>query len=65
MSWRWVSDGRHHSVADLDRTFPSQGEAESWLGEFYPDLVEQGVRAVTLYEAERRVYGPMSLEVDG
>jgi hypothetical protein len=45
--------------------FPSQGEAESWLGEFYPDLVEQGVRAVTLYEAERRVYGPMSLEVDG
>jgi hypothetical protein len=65
MTWRWVPDARNQPVADLDRTFPSQGEAESWLGEFYPDLVDQGVRAVTLYEAERRVYGPMSLEVDG
>ena len=44
--------------------FPSQGEAESWLGETYPDLLEHGVRAVSLYEGDRLVYGPMSLEPD-
>ena len=42
--------------------FPSQGEAESWLGETYPDLLVSGVHAVSLYEGDRRVYGPMSLE---
>ena len=48
----------------LDHDFPSQGEAETWLGEFYPGLVDAGVRAVSLYEADRLVYGPMSLEPD-
>ncbi len=41
---------------------PVAGEAESWLGEFYPGLVDAGVQAVSLYEADRLVYGPMSLE---
>jgi hypothetical protein len=44
--------------------FPSQGEAESWLGETYPDLLDSGVHAVSLYEGDRLVYGPMSLEPD-
>ena len=48
----------------LDRTFPTQGEAETWLGEFYPDLLDEGVRAVSLHEADRRVYGPMALTPD-
>ena len=65
MTWRWVADGRAQPVPELDRRFPTQGEAESWLGEFYPDLVEAGVLAASLYEADRRVYGPMSLDVDG
>jgi hypothetical protein len=42
--------------------FPTQGEAESWLGETYPDLLVSGVHAVSLYEGDRLVYGPMSLE---
>ena len=62
MNWRWVPDREPDDGSDLDREFPSQGEAESWLGEFYPGLVEAGVRAVSLYEADRLVYGPMSLE---
>lgn len=62
-SWRWVAD-RDPGGGALDQTFPSQGEAESWLGEVYPDLVTQGVRAVSLYEADRMVYGPMRLDVD-
>jgi hypothetical protein len=42
--------------------FPTQGEAESWLGETYPDLLTSGISAVSLYEGDRHVYGPMSLE---
>ncbi|MBA3529105.1 MAG: hypothetical protein H0T91_07345 [Propionibacteriaceae bacterium] len=49
----------------MDRRFPTQGEAESWLGEFYPDLLEAGVAAVTLYEEDRLVYGPMRLHAEG
>ena len=66
MAWRWAPD---HSQRDddtgLDRRFPTQGEAESWLGEFYPDLLEAGVGAVTLYEEDRLVYGPMRLRPEG
>lgn len=61
--WRWSAD-RDPGDGSLDRTFPSQGEAESWLGEFYPELAEQGVRAVSLHEAGRLVYGPMALEAE-
>lgn len=50
--------------AGLARRFPTQGEAESWLGEFYPDLQEVGVTAVTLYEEDRLVYGPMRLDAE-
>jgi len=64
MAWRWLPDAGAGAVADLDRTFPSQGEAETWLGEFFPDLLDAGVREVSLYEEDRRVYGPMSLEPD-
>lgn len=59
--WRWEGD-RDPGDGLLDLTFPSQGEAESWLGEFYPDLLDRGVRSVSLREADRLVYGPMALE---
>lgn len=62
MAWRWR--GEPAPVDELDRSFPSQGEAETWLGEFYPDLLDAGVRAVSLFEEDRRVYGPMGLEPD-
>ena len=44
-----------------DRRFSSQADAESWVGEIWSDLAELGVDAVTLMEADRVVYGPMSL----
>ena len=70
MSWHWVPDHKPGSnrskpeLGSINRTFQTQGEAESWLGEFYPSLLGAGVRAVSLYEADRLVYGPMSLEPD-
>jgi hypothetical protein len=41
--------------------FASQADAESWVGEIWSDLAAEGVDAVTLFENDRRVYGPMSL----
>jgi len=65
--WHWrvgpTGGGRGGGLKPLNaERFPTQGEAESWLGETYPDLLESGVLAVSLYEGDRRVYGPMSLE---
>ena len=63
-SWRLEdSDGAEVEVsADYaDRRFPSQADAESWVGEIWAELADLGVAAVTLMEADRVVYGPMSL----
>lgn len=42
--------------------FPTQSDAESWLGETWPELHDAGVAAVTLRRDGVEVYGPMSLE---
>ncbi len=64
--WWWRLEdaaGAEVSVGpDLaDERFSSQADAESWVGETWPDLAAEGVDAVTLFEHDRRVYGPMSL----
>jgi len=64
--WSWGLEAEDGSVVavegDLaDQRFPTQAEAESWVGEVWADLAEQGVDAVTLFEGDRKVYGPMSL----
>ena len=62
-SWRYEdASGSTVATATGDgQGFPSQGDAESWLGEIWRDLVEEGVDQVTLLEGDRVVYGPMSL----
>ena len=45
----------------VEGAFPSQSEAESWLGEQWRALAEMGVDAVTLSHEGAVVYGPMSL----
>jgi hypothetical protein len=50
------------SVADVpEQDFPSQSDAESWVGEVWKELLDGGADAVTLFEGDRKVYGPMSL----
>ena len=44
-----------------DQRFASQADAESWVGEIWSELATAGVDAVTLFEHDRQVYGPMSL----
>ena len=68
--WWWrLEDGAgaevtlEGSVADQLGTerFTNQADAESWVGETWPELAAAGVEAVTLFEHDRLVYGPMSL----
>ena len=44
-----------------ERRFATQADAESWVGETWSGLAEEGVAAVTLFDQERQVYGPMLL----
>lgn len=54
------SDGE----ADQPR-FSSQSDAETWIGEVWRDLLDDGVDGVVLLEGDREVYGPMSLKPAG
>ena len=71
MTWSW-----HYSLANgepvvvlpsvaVSTAFPSQVEAEAWIGEAWRDLVDAGIDAVTLVDGDRVVYGPMSLHPAG
>lgn len=64
--WWWRledADGGEVSVSgELEgQRFASQADAESWVGEIWAELAEEGVDQVILFELDRRVYGPMSL----
>ncbi|MGH3413370.1 MAG: hypothetical protein ACRDPH_09855 [Marmoricola sp.] len=64
LPWWWQrhdATGRAIEAAEGRQEFPTRGEAESWLGEAWSDLLEEGVASVTLLEGDREVYGPMSL----
>jgi hypothetical protein len=61
--WWWRhEDAEGAEIEQAERQeFPSRSDAETWLGEAFGDLADEGVAAVTLFEGEREVYGPMSL----
>ena len=62
--WRLEDDSGNEVAASeehADQRFVSQADAESWVGEIWSELAAEGVAAVTLFEGDRVVYGPMSL----
>ncbi|RLV49123.1 hypothetical protein D9V37_11185 [Nocardioides mangrovicus] len=62
--WWWrleAADGSEVAPPEGRQEFPTRGEAESYVGEFWAELASQGVAAVTLLEDDREVYGPMPL----
>ncbi len=66
MAWTWRYEGADGTVvqpADAPpvEQFPSQADAETWLGETWRQLLEAGVHQVTLLDGDREVYGPMGL----
>lgn len=63
--WAWrleAADGREIAPPhEPPGEFPSQADAETWIGECWRDLLDVGAEQATLFEDGRRVYGPMSL----
>jgi len=63
MGWTW----RLEDPSGVELSKPAspahsnQSDAESWLGEHWRELAEAGVAQATLFDDERKVYGPMSL----
>ena len=68
MAWFWRPEGavplEGGDDLGLREPFESQSAAEAWLTATYADLADLGVAAVSLYEEDRLVYGPMSLDVE-
>ncbi len=63
-AWTWdLLDSQGNAVQGEVGTssFPTQSEAESWVGEEWHTLLDAGVDAVTLRADDTVVYGPMSL----
>lgn len=63
MAWTWLLETADGQERGRSEEFESRGDAESWLGEAYPELLEDGVDQARLYEDDTEVYGPMSLHV--
>ncbi len=61
MSWTWRYATDPAEGAPPPESFGSQGDAETWLGEVWRELLDGGVHAVTLTHDGADVY-PMSLE---
>lgn len=63
--YTWVfttADGTQPTDLGLaSSAFPTQADAEAWLGEVWPQLADAGVAEVTLRCGDDDVYGPMSL----
>ncbi len=63
--WTWRCLDASGAVVSPDSQsaggFPSQADAESWLGEQWRQLLDDGVEQVTLLDGDREVYGPMGL----
>jgi hypothetical protein len=64
-SWKWRYESADGSILELTTlpgtAFPSQADAETWIGESWRDLLDSGVEQVSLLDGGRQVYGPMSL----
>jgi hypothetical protein len=63
MAWSWQFEKEDGTASRglPKETFSSQGDAESWLGENWRELLDGGVDQVRLLDEERIEYGPMSL----
>ena len=61
MSFSWTFETTDGTVTGHSETFDNRGDAESWVGEAFGELLDQGVDQVRLFDGDTEVYGPMSL----
>lgn len=57
MTWVWRYEGENgQAQAGTSEPFPSQSDAESWLGQSWRELVADGVVTAVLVEDDRVEY---------
>lgn len=61
-SWRYEDEQGTTVEGPVAPPFDNRSDAESWLGEAWPELSDAGVHQVTLLSEGRVVYGPMGLD---
>jgi hypothetical protein len=61
MSWFWTFEGEDGKPLGQSDTFDSRGDAETWIGEMFADLLDDGVAQVRLFDGVKEIYGPMLL----
>ncbi len=67
MTFHWLyldNDGQPAaSIPEAATTspFPTQADAEGFIGDMWKDLLDGGVSAVELYDGDHKIYGPMDL----
>lgn len=64
MSWTWTFENTTGEVIGRSETFENRGDAESWVGEAFGDLLDQNIDQVRLFDGETEIYGPMSLHAE-
>ena len=61
MSWFWLYETTSGEPVGQSETFESRSDAETWVGETFGELLDEGVDQVRLFDGVKEVYGPMSL----
>ncbi len=61
MSWFWSYESANGEPIGQSEMFDSRGDAETWIGEMFSDLLDEGVAQVRLFDGVKEIYGPMSL----
>jgi hypothetical protein len=63
--WVWTYQGVGGAVPasgpTMSSAFPTQADAEAWLGQEWQELVAAGLESVSLVHGDHLVYGPMPL----
>ena len=65
MSWFWTFESSDGEPIGQSETFESRGDAETWIGEVFADLLDEGVAQVRLFDGVKEIYGPMGLAAGG
>lgn len=61
-TWRYESADGSIVAGPARQQFDNRSDAESWLGESWEELRDEGVHQVSLLEGNKVVYGPMGLD---
>lgn len=61
MAWTWTYETADGATVGRSEAFDSRSDAESWVGEEFNALLEQGIDQLRLFDGDTEIYGPMSL----